>query len=81
MKKLLLVLALSVLVASTGFAQESQKPVDISAPIKLPRYAADVPEGIMTPDIVQTERLGELRFFDGMPSKETVKKVSELGLL
>lgn len=38
-------------------------------------YASDVPETILTPDIVNTEQLGELSFFDGMPSDETVNKV------
>ena len=40
-----------------------------------PKYAAKVPQSVMTPDVVKTEKLGELRFFDGMPSKETVQKV------
>lgn len=40
-----------------------------------PKYAADVPESIQTPDLVQTERLGDLKFFDGLPSTETVNKV------
>ena len=40
-----------------------------------PKYAADVPDSILTPDIVKTERLGDLNFFDGLPSEETVNKV------
>ena len=40
-----------------------------------PTYAADVPDSILTPDLVKTERLGDLNFFDGLPSEETVKKV------
>ena len=40
-----------------------------------PKYSAKVPESVTTPDVVKTERLGELKFFDGMPSKETVQKV------
>jgi len=39
-----------------------------------PKYKADVPVGLITPDNVQTEFLGELDFFDGMPSESTVKK-------
>lgn len=39
-----------------------------------PKYKANVPESVMTPDKVHTELLGDLEFFDGMPSKETVKK-------
>jgi len=40
-----------------------------------PKYSANVPKSVMTPDVVQSEQLGELNFFDGMPSEETVKKV------
>ncbi len=40
-----------------------------------PKYKADVPESVTTPDIVKTESLGELKFFDGMPSKESVEKL------
>jgi len=39
-----------------------------------PLYKADVPASLLTPDKVQTEMLGELEFFDGMPSDATVKK-------
>ena len=31
-----------------------------------PKHKADVPESIVTPDTVETEHLGALRFFDGM---------------
>ena len=39
-----------------------------------PKYAADVPESLLTPDKVKTEFLGTLKFFDGMPNEATVKK-------
>ncbi|MEM9059299.1 MAG: DUF1254 domain-containing protein [Pseudomonadota bacterium] len=39
-----------------------------------PKYAADVPEAVTTPDVVETETLGKLEFFDGMPNPETVQK-------
>lgn len=39
-----------------------------------PKYKANVPESITTPDKVHTDLLGDLEFFDGMPSKATVKK-------
>jgi hypothetical protein len=48
---------------SFAFAQESK-----------PKYAADVPEFLLTPDKVETDLLGSLEFFDGMPSESTVKK-------
>ena len=39
-----------------------------------PKFAAKVPESVTTPDKLHTELLGDLEFFDGMPSKATVKK-------
>jgi len=39
-----------------------------------PKYAADVPASITTPDKVYTDLLGELEFFDGTPTKNTVDK-------
>ena len=39
-----------------------------------PKYKADVPASILTPDTVKTQLLGDLDFFDGMPSKATVEK-------
>lgn len=39
-----------------------------------PAYAAKVPAEIQTPDTIQT-RIGELKFFDGLPNRETVQKV------
>jgi len=38
------------------------------------KMTTDIPLSITTPDSVQTS-LGTLRFFDGFPDKETVKKV------
>ena len=39
-----------------------------------PKYSADVPDYLLTPDKVETEFLGKLEFFDGMHSESTVKK-------
>jgi hypothetical protein len=39
-----------------------------------PTYKADVPGSLLTPNTVETELLGTLDFFDGMPSHETVRK-------
>ena len=50
--------------SSFALAQEPKKP----------KYAADVPEFLLTPDKVETDLLGDLEFFDGMPSESTVKK-------
>ena len=39
-----------------------------------PKYKADVPPSISTPSTVQT-RIGTLKFTDGLPDEDTVKKV------
>jgi len=39
-----------------------------------PKYKADVPEALITPDTVQSEYLGELEFFDGFPKERTIEK-------
>ena len=39
-----------------------------------PKYKADVPASIVTPDKVQSEYLGDLEFFDGFPKDKTVEK-------
>ena len=37
-------------------------------------YSAETPEAILTPDVLETQHLGTLRFFDGMPDEDTVRK-------
>ena len=64
-KTYLVVFTASVLIlASCAWAQEPQKP----------KYAADAPEFLLTPDKVETDLLGDLEFFDGMPDESTVQK-------
>lgn len=41
---------------------------------EVPKYKADVPTSVQTPDTVKTELLGNLKFFDGMPTEDTVRK-------
>ena len=59
--------ALTLLLAIPTMAQD----------VKKPKYSADVPEFLLTPDKVKTELLGDLDFFDGMPSEATVEKVRD----
>jgi hypothetical protein len=75
MKKIFLLLFAITLVFSCKKI-ENDKEVE-NAPVtetKAPTYKADVPSSLLTPDKVQTEMLGELEFFDGMPSDATVQK-------
>lgn len=53
----------ALLLAISIFAQDTK-----------PKYAADVPDFLLTPDKVETDLLGDLEFFDGMPSDATVTK-------
>lgn len=48
----------------------------LSAPAQetSPKYKAKVPDSIRTPNNVRTKTLGDLHFFDGMPSAETASK-------
>ena len=66
MKKISILAAISV-VGAMAF-------VTGKAPAQTPKYSAKVPESVTTPDKLHTELLGDLEFFDGMPSKDTVKK-------
>ena len=61
--KNILLLAFALLFITSAFAQQSK-----------PKYAADVPAFLLTPDKAETELLGDLEFFDGMPSEATVQK-------
>lgn len=61
----LLVLAAASLIAGSLGANAQEKT---------PGYNYKIPDKIMTPDTVET-RLGTLKFFDGMPDKETVQKL------
>ena len=55
--------ALTISLAPDALAQKAE-----------PKYKADVPKSITTPDKVETKLLGSLEFFDGMPRKATVEK-------
>ena len=56
---------LAVAMIATAVAQQS------------PKYSADVPKSIRTPDVVETKLLGQLSYFDGMPSQATVEKAND----
>ena len=68
---------LSTAVAGCSSEQESIQQADpaLSANVQPPRYTATVPESVLTPDVIETESIGTLEFFDGMPTPETVDKV------
>ncbi len=72
MKNLLRRFALFLLMQNVAFLAAV---TDTSAqPQPPPKFSAKVPSSILTPDTVET-RIGTLRFFDGLPDSDTVKKV------
>lgn len=62
---------LVLLIAFTTPATASDRGAEIPE-----GYNTPIPHSIMTPDAVET-RLGTLRFFDGVPTRETADKVME----
>ena len=62
-RALLATIALSTIV---GAANAKETPT--------PGFNVKIPENIMTPDKVQS-RIGELNFFDGVPTDATVEKI------
>ncbi len=63
----LTVVALAVTTLSCAASPDSGK-------VSAPKYKADVPLSITTPDSMQTRYVGELKFVDGFPTDETVAK-------
>jgi hypothetical protein len=75
MKNLIIIALLgSVLFSCQQEKGGSVNPVSTNISAAVPEYAAEVPESVTTPDQLHTDLLGDLDFFDGMPSKETVEK-------
>ena len=69
-------LILCIAACNDGNQKAEEKSVESEAFVQSnAKYAADVPDYVITPDKVETEYLGDLNFFDGTPSKETVEKV------
>ena len=78
MRKIAVAVVASLIAASCGQAPPAAEPAAAPAqargPAAKPKYAAIVPASVTTPDTVQT-RIGTLKFSDGLPDADTVKKV------
>jgi hypothetical protein len=61
--KFIILVGCIFLISQTFFAQEKDL-----------KYSATVPSYLLTPDKLETDLLGDLEFFDGMPSEATVQK-------
>lgn len=69
MKPRFVPMLLALLSASTTSAQTTARP-----PMNGPKMRTEIPSSITTPDTLETP-LGTLRFFDGLPDADTVRKV------
>ena len=63
MKKMMTVVMVVLMVAGLGWAEEPPTM----------KMTTEVPEGIATPDKIET-RFGTLDFFDGVPDEKTIQK-------
>ncbi len=68
MKKLILISGIALAIASC------QQETAVKQEIQSFEMTTEIPEGIQTPDKVETS-IGTLEFFDGVPSKETADNV------
>ncbi len=61
---IIIITSLALLFASSAVAKDELNP----------KYSADVPGFLLTPERTETKFLGELEFFDGFPSESTAEK-------
>ena len=67
------IVAVVISIAITSCSTSDTKTsVQESAPMKM---TTEIPEGIVTPNVLNSSSLGELKFFDGVPYPETESKV------
>ncbi|MCV6824563.1 MULTISPECIES: hypothetical protein [Halocynthiibacter] len=52
----------------------SATAMSLAMPAFAQDYAADVPENVLTPDVVETQTLGAIVFFDRMPNADTSRR-------
>lgn len=76
MKKTLIVFT-GILILSIGCSPPDKNKVVVGeseSPPKM-KMTTEIPEGIATPNVLNSSTLGELNFFDGIPYPETAEKV------
>jgi len=73
-KKLLLaIIAINIIGCNTS---EKKDVVQSVVPVKM-KMTTEIPEGISTPNTLNSSTIGELNFFDGVPLPETEEKVND----
>ncbi len=69
-----LVIAVLILTMAACNTTETKTARETTAPAKM-KMTTEIPEGISTPNVLNSSNLGELTFFDGVPYPETASKV------
>ncbi|MEW6996287.1 DUF1254 domain-containing protein [Colwelliaceae bacterium BS250] len=72
-KKLSIIALATMTLACTATADTAPQ----NAPLHAPKYAADVPANVLTPNSVNTKYAGELNFVDGFPTDSTLVKTND----
>jgi len=67
LKNLTVIVTIMIIALICGSAAELEA--------KEPKYKADVPDNVLTPDKVSTQLLGDLKFIKGLPDEGTVQKL------
>ena len=70
-----LVLGLLGITACTNNTSEKDKTAGTEVAIPSMKMTTDIPDGIKSPNTINSEQLGELSFFDGVPTPETAEQV------
>jgi len=70
-----IVLAVAQLFVSCNHKSPSQETTEVNTATQKMKMTTEIPEGIATPNTLNSSALGELNFFDGVPLTETAEKV------
>lgn len=61
--------------ACTNESSKTEATSETQVEIQQMKMTTEIPDGIQSPNLINSEQLGELNFFDGVPTPETSNKV------
>jgi len=70
-----LILVFGWMLPSCNNSSNTQEVTDVKSSVQIMKMTTEVPEGIATPNVINSSTIGELNFFDGVPYPETADKV------
>ena len=74
MKTFVNILIAALILTLAACTSETKTTGDTETPVKM-KMSSDIPDGIATPNTLNSSNLGELNFFDGVPNVKTAEKV------